>query len=396
MIKGKGWVYVTKGRTINKNLVFICTALFMVSIAGSRPLISLYADGLGASHAEIGVIVALFSFFPLFLSIQSGKIIDCVGVKGPLIASVVLGILSMVILSILHNLTGVYISQIFAGLAQLVFVLSMQAYAGQFPKSKLREYYITVFSIAVAAGSFAGPLFSGFLTDSIGYSTTFLTLSFVLVGMLPLSLFFSGQKAMSMQDKRNEQNSFQLLRIPDLRKAVLVSSVGLLAKDTYISFFPLLAAENGLSASAIGVIIALNAGAGMFIRSLLPWVAQHLKRDVIITISILVSGVMYLLNPLSDHVLWLSTLSIILGFCTGICQPLSIFATIITLPKERVAEGLGLRLTFNKLTQIVGPLSLGSLSSVVGMPGIFYTCGAIILMGSFHPDKLLFYKKEKS
>jgi predicted MFS family arabinose efflux permease len=277
-----------------------------------------------------------------------------------------------------------------------VFVLSMQAYSGQFPKSKLREYYITVFSIAVAAGSFAGPLFSGFLTDSIGYSTAFLTLSFVLLGMLPLSFFFSGKKAMPMLDKSNEGNSFQLLRIPDLRKAVLVSSVGLLAKDTYIAFFPLLAAENGLSASAIGVIIALNAGAGMFIRSFLPWISQHLKRDVIITISILVSGAMYMLNPLSNHVLWLSILSIILGLCTGICQPLSIFATIITLPKERVAEGLGLRLTFNKLTQIVGPLSLGSLSSAVGMPGIFYACGAIILMGSFHPDKLLFYRKEKS
>ncbi|MFJ8266143.1 MFS transporter [Peribacillus asahii] len=82
-----------------------------------------------------------------------------------------------------------------------------------------------------------------------------------------------------------------------------------------------------------------------------------------------------------------------LGFCTGICQPLSIFATIIALPKERVAEGLGLRLTFNKLTQVIGSLSLGSLSSVFGTPSVFYTCGAIILIGSLHPDKLLFYRK---
>ncbi|MEH6948691.1 MFS transporter [Bacillus sp. JJ634] len=384
---------MTKRRKINKNLVFISTTLFMVSIAGSRPLLPLYADELGASHAEIGLIVALFSFFPLFLSIQSGRMIDRIGVKGPLIASIIFGILSMLILSIFHNLVGVYISQIFSGFAQLVFVLSMQAYSGQFPKSKLREYYISVFSIAVAAGSFFGPLFSGFLTDLIGYSTAFLTLSFVLAGPLLLSLFFSEKKAMAIQEKKNEKNSFQLLRIPDLKRAVLVSSVGLLAKDTYIAFFPLFAAENGLSPSAIGGIIALNAGAGMFIRSFLPWVSKRVDRDVIITISIFVSGIMYMLNPLSNHILWLSILSIILGFCTGICQPLSIFATIIALPKERVAEGLGLRLTFNKLTQVVGPLSLGSLSSVFGIPGVFYACGAIILIGSLHPNKLLFYRK---
>lgn len=396
MIIGKGWSNVKKGRTINKNLVLICTVLFMVSIAGSRPLIPLYADELGASHTEIGVIIALFSLFPFFLSILSGKIIDWVGVRGPLIVSVLLGILSMIILSVFTNLIGVYISQILGGLAQLVFVLSIQSFAGQFSKNKLREYYITVFSISIAAGSFAGPIFTGFLTDLIGYNNTFLTLSFVLVGMLPLSLFFSSKKAMSMQEKSNKSNSFQLLRIPDLQKAVLVSSISLLAKDIYIAFFPLLAAENGASTSTIGLIIALNAGAGMFIRSFLTFISRRLKRDIIITISILVSGVVYMLNPLFDHnVLLLSILSIILGFCTGICQPLSTFATITTLPKERVAEGLGLRLTFNKLTQFLGPLSLGTLSSLIGISGIFYACGAIILMGAFHPDKLLIYKRLK-
>ncbi|PYF01690.1 MFS transporter [Ureibacillus chungkukjangi] len=162
-----------KGKSINKYFIFICTAVFMVSIAGSRPLIPLYAEELGASHAEIGIIVALFSFLPLFLSIHSGKLIDYIGVKIPLIVSILLGILSMVILSIFHNLMGVYFSQIFSGLAQLVFVLSMQAYSGQFRKSKLREYYITVFSIAVSMGSFVGPLFSGLLSDSIGYSLAF-------------------------------------------------------------------------------------------------------------------------------------------------------------------------------------------------------------------------------
>ena len=386
---------MTKERTKNKNLIFICTALFMVSIAGSRPLIPLYADELGANHTEIGAIIALFSFFPLFLSILFGKVIDCVGVKVPIIASVLLGILSLVILCIFQNLIGVYISQIFSGLAQLMFVLSMQSYSGQFSKSKLREYYITVFSISMAAGSFVGPILAGFLTDWIGYNYAFLTLSSALVCMLPLSLFFSGNKAFSIQKKTNGWNSFQLLCIPDLRKAVLVSSVGLLAKDMYIAFFPLLAAENGLSTSAIGLIIALNAGAGILIRGFLPWVSKYLKRDVIITVSILVSGIMYMLNPLANHVFWLSILSVILGFCTGICQPLSIFATIITLPKERMAEGLGLRLTFNKLTQIVGPMSLGTLSSVVGISGIFYACGAIILLGSLHPDKLFLYRKEK-
>ncbi|OLN21761.1 hypothetical protein BTO30_12940 [Domibacillus antri] len=386
-----------KGRRSTKNVVFICTALFMVGVAGSRPLIPLYANDLGAGHAEIGLIVALFSVLPLFLSIKTGRVIDWIGIKSPLIASIGLGALSMIVLAFYGTLAGVYLSQVLAGFSQLVFVLSMQAYSGQFSKSKLREYFIAVFSIAVAAGSFAGPLAAGFLSDSFSYGTAFLTLGLVLAGMLPLSLFFSSEKDKEADEapKKKEGNAFQLLRMSDLRKAVLVSSIGLLAKDTYIAFFPLLAADKGLSASMIGVIVALNAGAGMFIRTFLPWISQHLKRDRIITISILIAGLMYMLNPVSDHLIWLSALSLILGFCTGICQPLTIFATIIALPKERVAEGLGLRLTFNKLTQILGPLSLGSLSGAVGMSGVFYACGALIIAGSVHPDRYLFLMKKK-
>ncbi|WNS78624.1 MFS transporter [Domibacillus sp. DTU_2020_1001157_1_SI_ALB_TIR_016] len=373
--------------------VFVCTALFMVSIAGSRPLIPLYAYDLGVSHAEIGVIVALFSFLPLFLSIYLGKMIDRVGIKGPLIASIVFGILSMVIVASFNNITGVYLSQVFAGFAQLVFVLSIQAYSGQFSKSKLREYYIAVFSIAVAAGSFIGPLITGFLSDTFSYTYAFFSLGIILIFILPISFFFTSKKTMSKINGKPKNNAFLLLRLPDLRKAVLVSSIVLLAKDTYNAFFPLLAVENGLSAFIIGVIVALNAGAGMLIRGFLPWISQHLKRDVVITLSIFFAGLSYLLHPITDHVISLSILSLVLGFCTGIAQPLSIFATIIALPKERVAEGLGLRLTFNKLTQIIAPLSLGAVSGLTGMSGVFFLCGAVIMAGSVNSQKIALYKR---
>ncbi|MCI2256685.1 MFS transporter [Domibacillus sp. PGB-M46] len=376
-----------KRRQFHSYIFFTCTALYMVSIAGSRPLIPLYANKLGASHMEVGILVSLFSFLPLFVSIPFGKVIDRVGIKKPLIASILLGSVSLIILFLFGNIAGVYLSQIFSGLSQLVFVLSMQAYSGQFSKSKLREYYISVFSIAVAAGSFIGPLIAGFSSDFFSYNYAFLLLGILLILTLLLSFVFDGKQSIEKSSRKRTGNAFGLLRIPDLRKAVLVSSIVLLSKDTYIAFFPLLASENGHSGFVIGVIVSLNAGAGMLIRGFLPWISQHLKRDVVITLSILLAGLSYLLHPVADHIVWLSMFSLLLGFCTGIAQPLSIFATIMALPKNRVAEGLGLRLTFNKLTQIIAPLSLGTVSGFIGMSGVFYICGIIILTGSIHFKK---------
>ncbi|WP_342046207.1 MFS transporter [Bacillus sp. OTU530] len=370
--------------------VFMSVCLFMITIAGSRPLIPLYARDLGASHAEIGVIVALFSFLPLFLSIKAGKIIDRIGVRSPLIFGILSGSLSMIILAIFNNLVGIYISQIFSGLAQLIFVLAIQAYAGLFSKSKLREYFIAVFSIAVAAGSFVGPLISGGLSDLLSNTYAFFVLGIVILLAVPLSFLLRNlqvKKIELVEQGEKGENSFKLLRIQDLRKAVLVSSLVLLAKDAYIAFFPLLAAEKGVSTLVIGVIISLNAAAGILIRIILPWVVRRLKRSVIITISIVVAGSIYILNPFVDSVIGLSILAFILGFCSGIGQPLSIFTTINSLPQDRVAEGLGMRLMFNKLTQVIAPLSLGAVSGIVGMSGVFYVCGAIIMAGSFNPHR---------
>ncbi|CAM3837922.1 MFS transporter [Aeromicrobium ponti] len=385
-------------KRLDRYLVFMCTCLFTVSIAGSRPLIPLYAKQLGAENIHIGVIIALFSMLPLLLSVKTGTVIDYIGVKKPLIFSIVIGSISMLILSISRDYIGIYISQIFAGFAHLVFVLSIQSYAGHFSKNKLREYYIAIFSIAVASGSFAGPVISGFLTDTISYSYAFLVLGLIILIALPLSWLFHEiqiKAPKSIEPHEKAEKAFRLLQDSHLRKAILISSLVLLVKDAYIAFFPLLAAEKGVSTSVIGVIISLNAAAGILIRSILPWIVQRYKRKMIIIISIIMAGIIYMINPFVDHVIWLCILGFILGFCSGIGQPLSIFVTIIALPKDRIAEGLGLRLMFNKVTQVVAPLSLGAVSGVVGMSGVFYLCGAVILAGGIQPCKSLFYKKYK-
>ncbi|WNS78556.1 MFS transporter [Domibacillus sp. DTU_2020_1001157_1_SI_ALB_TIR_016] len=371
-----------KWKRPDQYLVFICTSIFMSSIAGSRPLVPLYANDLGASHAEIGVIVALFSFLPLFLSIKSGKIIDRIGIKIPIAVSILFGSASMILLSVFTNILGLYVSQVFSGLSQLIFVLAIQAYAGQFLKRKLREHYITLLSIGIAFGSFIGPLIGGFLSDIYSYTYAFLLLGAILFLLLPASFLFKKEKSFLDKPKMQTENSFNLVRISNLRKAIMVSSVILLARETYTAFFPLLAADKGISNAAIGVIIALNAGAGILIHNILPWLSHLFKRNLVMTVSIIISGLIYLFHPLTDNVIGLSLLSFILGFFTGIGQPLSIFMTIESLPSIRMAEGLGLRLMFNKLTQIIGPLSLGAISSSLGMSGVFYLCGALIMVGS--------------
>ncbi|MFC0557602.1 hypothetical protein ACFFH4_00860 [Halalkalibacter alkalisediminis] len=75
----------------------------------------------------------------------------------------------------------------------------------------------------------------------------------------------------------------------------------------------------------------------------------------------------------------LGLLSFILGLSLGMGAPLSISRTITTLPKNRVGEGLGLRLSLNRLTQVVFPVLLVPLS--LDYQVCFDLSGFIIMSG---------------
>ena len=367
-------------------LIIICTSLFMFGMAGSRPLITLYSSELGANNIQIGIIVALYSLLPLFLSIYIGKIVDKVGKRNPLILSVILGCISLLIPLLFASLYGVYLSQIMAGLAQIIFAIIFQSYVGRFSKKKLRNYYVSIFSIGMAIGHFIGPLVSGFLADEFDYSYSLAILGCSLFIILPFVFYLDmGHKVKTVKqngEMMTAEQSERFIKNPDIRRALFISAIILLGKDIFVAYFPLLAVNKGFSNSTIGLIIALNAAAGILIRLVLPILMRNYKENAIIIFSIFSAGVFYLILPFLDSIWTLSILSFFLGLSLGIGQPLSISLTINSLPAERVGEGLGLRLTVNKLTQVMGPLLLGGVANVIGVASIFYLCGAIIVTGA--------------
>ncbi|SFP31577.1 MFS transporter [Salibacterium halotolerans] len=361
--------------------ILISSALFMFSAAGTRPLVPLFSRHLGASPADIGIIVAVFSLLPLFLSLHAGKLVDKMGPRYPLLGSICFGGIALTIPWFITSLPGIYASQIMMGVSQMMFVVAVQAFAGMFEQEKAREFYVFIFSIGAALGSFAGPLCSGIMSQHLGYALTF-----ALAGS-PLFLsmwfvFWLHMKAPQSLNMKQPGRYMDFLKQPRLRKAFLISALVLLGKEMYIAYFPLLAEEHDLSNAFIGAVVSVNAGAGVLIRFLLPVIVQKWSRGFVICASVAAIGMLYVLHPFLEHAAAFLVVSFVLGLCLGIGQPLSISATISELPAERVGEGLGVRLSINKLTQVVMPVFAGAAANVIGIAGVFYIIGGIVLLGS--------------
>ena len=63
------------------------TILAHTAFNGSRVTVSLYALSLGATPLTVGLFISLYSALPMFLGVPAGRMIDRVGMRGPLIVS---------------------------------------------------------------------------------------------------------------------------------------------------------------------------------------------------------------------------------------------------------------------------------------------------------------------
>ena len=365
------------------NLALI-TAFFMTGIGGTRPLISLVlANELHANTLEIGIIVSLYSIFPLFFAIQMGKWVDRIGSKTPLILSTFFGSLSLAIPTLFPTIIGISVSQLISGVAQTILAVAAQSYAGNTKDPKKRESNVAIFSIGVAIGSLIGPLLGGYFSDQFSYFQAFLYLALMGLVSSVFTLFLKENRVKWTQKKDVAKGKiFELLAIPNVRKAFFISSLILIGKDIFVTYFPLIATKSEISNTTIGFIIAINSAAGIFIRSGLTRLLDKYTRNQVIMGSIFISGIMFVLFPISTNVFILSILSLILGMGLGIGQPLSITTTIRSLPEDRVGEGLGLRLTSNRLTQVLGPILFGFFGNVLGFTSVFLITGMVLILGT--------------
>src|SRR5690625_5235967 len=96
-------------------LIMLCQTLFLLVLRGSRPIVSLYANFLGASPLLIGLLVSSFAFLPMLFAIQTGKWLDYYGAKRIILIGVIGIILSSLFLIWSPTLPMLFFNQTIIG-----------------------------------------------------------------------------------------------------------------------------------------------------------------------------------------------------------------------------------------------------------------------------------------
>ena len=360
---------------------------FLVSGAmGTRPLVPLLAVNLGMGVAEIGLLVAAFSAVPLGIAAMAGPWIDRNGSGPALLYGILITAFGVILPFLMPGRLGLYLSQLGAGVGFTLFMLAAQKVAGMAEIGLSRERSVAAMSLGAALGSLVGPLIGGFTADHLSYGMAFLALGLmILLAALPLWRLFGRSPADAVL-RHKEPPGLNPLRVlsyhPFMGRAFLVSMLVLIGKDMYVAYFPLYALAAGMSASWIGMVVAVQNIGGVVMRFFMVPMVTAFGKNAVLVVSVMCAGLCFLALPLTYDPLLLLLISIVMGFGLGIGQPLSISRTINLSPPDRVGEVLGMRLASNRLTQFIAPLLIGAMSVAVGLSGIFIAIGALLLAGA--------------
>jgi len=368
------WIYV----------VFVIVLCNMTSFRGSKVLVSLFAIELGAPQFYIGILVALYSLFPMLLALYAGKLSDRLGVRYPMIVGSIGLALGLSLPYFFPALVTLYASAALIGGSHVFYNVSVQNLVGTLSGTDDRTRNFTNYGLIMAVGGFLGPLTAGFSIDHFGYAASYL----LLAGgpLIPVLILLSARKLGRLRPKRdaNEGQTVHakgLLSNPPLRRTLITGAAILTGIDLFQFYMPIYGNAIGLSASTIGVVLSMFAAASFVVRLVMPALLRRWSAETVLTWSLYAGCLAYLVFPFFHSAVLLAAMAFALGLGLGCGQPLTLSLIYSRAPQGRSGEALGLRVTINNFMHIVVPLMFGTIGSVLGVAPVF-VANALILGGA--------------
>jgi MFS family permease len=356
------------------------TVLVQVVTFVLRPTSTYRALELGVPAAWLGVLSACFAVAPLVLAVPSGQAVDRFGERRVMLVGAVLVAAAAGAFVLLGGgVVGLVVGSVLLGTGHLCSVVGEQALVANATPAGRHDTAFGYYTFAASLGQALGPglilLFGGTRTipDTQTIFLSALGITAVLFGVT-LLLRSSVRAGAAAGDADGGMRT--LLRRPGLLRALTVSCVVLAAVDITLVYLPALGTERGIASGAIGALLTVRAAASMLSRLFLGRLSRRLGRRRLLVGSVALSalGLAVAVVPMP---LWaLAVVVVGLGLGLGAGQPLTMSWLAEATPPGLRGRAMSLRLTGNRVGQVVVPSTAGLLAAGAGAAGVLVLTAA--------------------
>ncbi|MGM8214827.1 MFS transporter [Bacillaceae bacterium W0354] len=363
-------------------ILFLIMFLVMVGFGIIIPVLPFYAEELGASPTELGLLMAVYSFMQFIFAPMWGRISEKIGRK-PVIMIGIFGLsLSFFILALSTNLWMLFVARIVGGFLSAANMPTVQAYVADITSEEDRGKGMGIIGAATGLGFIFGPAIGGVFSKInlqapfyLSGAVSFLTLILVFFILKESKQFSSNQPIPKHKTSFKQVIRKPLSMLYFLQFFISLSLSGLEATYAYFA-----AVKAGLDADSLGYIFMIMGLASAFVQGSMGKLTKKYGEATIIQIGILVSALGFGLILLTQNFITAAIFIAIFGVGNGVIRP---SVSSLLTKKSNIGHGVatGYLSSFDSLGRIVGPVLGGWLYMIfIGLP---YISGIILSIFAF-------------
>jgi MFS transporter, DHA1 family, multidrug resistance protein len=357
--------------------------LVMVGFGIIIPVLPFYAENLGTTPTELGLLMAVYSLMQLLFAPMWGGVSDRIGRK-PVILIGIFGLsLSFFLLAISSNLWMLFVARIIGGILSAANMPTVQAYVADITTEEDRGKGMGIIGAATGLGFIFGPAIGGaftkinlhipFFIAGIVSLLTFFLVIFILKESLHITKNVTPKRSQSWKKITNEP--FAMLYF--LQFFISLSLSGLEATFAYFA-----AKTAGMDSVSLGYAFMIMGLASAAVQGLMGTFTKKYGEAAIIQTGITVSAIGFGLILFTQNFTTAAIFLAVFGIGNGVIRP---SVSSLLTKKSQFGHGVttGYLSSFDSLGRIIGPVLGGYLYSIsIGFPyisGMFLSIIAYIL-----------------
>ncbi|GGA72376.1 MFS transporter [Ornithinibacillus halotolerans] len=378
-------------------ILFLIMFLVMVGFGIIIPVLPFYAEEIGATPTELGLLMAVYSLMQFIFAPMWGKISDRVGRK-PVIIIGIFGLsLSFFMLALATELWMLFAARIIGGILSAANMPTVQAYVADITSEEDRSKGMGIIGAATGLGFIFGPAIGGVFTNInlhtpfyIAGFVSFVTMLFVIF-VLKESIHYSAKnRHMNQMTAPDKSTKNPITMLYFLQFFISLSLSGLEATFAYFA-----AVKAGLNAVTLGYIFMIMGLASAFVQGSMGKLTKKFGEGTIIQLGIIISalgfGLILFIQDFTTAAIFLA----IFGIGNGVIRP-SVSSLLTKSAKLGHGAVTGYLSSFDSLGRIIGPVLGGFLySTFIGLPyisGVFLSIIALLLFQSYASRSTLFQR----
>jgi MFS family permease len=369
---------------------FTLITLYIVAFVGFAgfsfmfPVIPLYAAELGATVAEVGVIVATISYVTAFFLIPFGMLSDKFGRRNLLVGGLAIFTLAPLLYPLANNPGQLILFRAIHGLAAAAFLPTAIALVIDLTPEAKRGEAIGWYSTSLQLGLMAGPITGGFLAAHFGFGAAFYGCS--AISLVGLVLAFSQLRAIAYQPAATPgraSSSWRWLRQPLAIAVILAILLVAVGSGTIGSYIPLYGRDFGLTEADAGAIITAVYASSAILRAPVGRLADRTDRRILLISGVALSAIAVSLFSFFHGLSQFTIIGIIFGIGMGIAMLASLVMAADFSSASSRALSMAIPTCSFQIGLAAGPTAMGHIAQISSFEMMFLACAASLAFGLF-------------